>query len=547
MGAVLIDDITHAGTSEELGAHVTHDRLVPTLTIVAHPDLDRLGAWCEIPSHRCDISRLIPLFAAPSGAGEPEPIGDVYLSRAPLLTVSWTGRSVRLLHASDRASVRVDGGTLGPMAEVGLRALHRGVLLELEPRTALMLHLSASPRPKPGPAAAWIDGVSPNIEAVRAEIERVARLDLTVLIRGETGTGKERIAQALHSLSDRSDAPYVTVNMAGMSPGLVASSLFGHVKGAFSGADADRLGHFRAADGGTLLLDEIGEASDDVQRALLRTLQESRVRPTGSDHDEPVDVRVIAATDAPLEEAIAARTFREPLYHRLAQYELTMPRLADRRVDIPILFARLLDRFATDMRISRPLCTAGNGERWIDTRQVRRLLRYDWPGNVRELENVARRALIDYARLGRIRIPRDLSGANTSMAPTEDHPDEQPLGEQFVPPNEDTRPPVPSVHPTPQQARRPLAEIDLSELLEALCAEQWRPGEAADRLGISRTSIYQLIRQHPEIPESRSLAREQIEAALASSGDDVAAAAMFLRVPLRGLKLRMTKLGIQRD
>ncbi len=106
---------------------------------------------------------------------------------------------------------------------------------------------------------------------------------------------------------------------------------------------------------------------------------------------------------------------------------------------------------------------------------------------------------------------------------------------------------MPSVHPTPQQARLPLAEIDLSELLEALCAEQWRPGEAADRLGISRTSIYQLIRQHPEIPESRSLAREQIEAALASSGDDVAAAAMFLRVPLRGLKLRMTKLGIQRD
>jgi PAS domain S-box-containing protein len=230
-----------------------------------------------------------------------------------------------------------------------------------------------------------IIGQSRLLMAVLADIGRVAPTDATVLITGETGTGKELIARAIHSTSKRKDKPLIKVNCAALPAGLVESELFGHEKGAFSGAIAKRLGRFELADGGTIFLDEVGELPAEAQVKLLRVLQEREFDRVGGAAPIRADVRVIAATNRDLGIAVQEKTFREDLYYRLNVFPVHLPPLRERPDDIPLLVHYLVHKFA--LRIGKHL----NG---ICQETLRRLQEYSWPGNVRELENVLERAVI---------------------------------------------------------------------------------------------------------------------------------------------------------
>jgi formate hydrogenlyase transcriptional activator len=230
-----------------------------------------------------------------------------------------------------------------------------------------------------------IVGHSPALTAVLDNVRRVAPTDSTVLITGETGTGKELIARAIHSSSRRKDKPLIKLNCAALPSGLVESELFGHEKGAFTGAIARRVGRFELAQGGTIFLDEIGEIPAEAQAKMLRVLQEREFERVGGTCSIKVDVRVLAATNRDLLEAVRAKAFREDLYYRLSVFPLQVPPLRDRKEDIPSLVHFLVNKFAT--RLGRQIES-------VSKTTLERLVAYSWPGNIRELENVLERAVI---------------------------------------------------------------------------------------------------------------------------------------------------------
>jgi PAS domain S-box-containing protein len=230
-----------------------------------------------------------------------------------------------------------------------------------------------------------IVGESAALQNVLARVAKVAPTDSTVLVTGETGTGKELIARAIHKRSKRAARPFVSVNCAAVPPSLIASELFGHEKGAFTGAIQRRLGRFELAEGGTLFLDEVGELLPETQIALLRVLQEREFERVGGAKPIRTNVRVIAATNRDLQGSIDAGTFRSDLYYRLNVFPIEMPPLRQRREDIPLMVEYFIDRYATK---------AGKKIRGINRTTLERLQSYDWPGNVRELQNVIERSII---------------------------------------------------------------------------------------------------------------------------------------------------------
>jgi formate hydrogenlyase transcriptional activator len=230
-----------------------------------------------------------------------------------------------------------------------------------------------------------IVGASPAIRTLLEQVARVARSDTTVLINGETGTGKELIARAVHDASARRDRPLVKLNCAAISAGLVESELFGHVKGAFTGAHDRRVGRFELANGGTLFLDEVSELPLETQAKLLRVLQEREFEPVGSSKTHKVNVRVIAASNRDLAADSRSGRFRADLYYRLNVFPVDLPALRERRDDIPLLATYFMQRAARKLgkRIDR-----------IEAGSLRRLVEYSWPGNIRDLQNVIERAAI---------------------------------------------------------------------------------------------------------------------------------------------------------
>jgi len=258
--------------------------------------------------------------------------------------------------------------TIGRAAAV--RALRREVR-ELRERVAVQ-------------AGAGIIGDSVPTRRMRERIAKLAASDAPVLLRGESGAGKELVARAIHQQSGRAQGPWVAVNVAALPPALVEAELFGHAKGAFTGATERRIGLFLRAQGGTLLLDEVGELPLELQPKLLRALEEKLVRPVGTDHDVPFDARVIAATNRDLEAAVEQGGFREDLYFRLCVLDLEVPPLRVRGRDILLLAQHFLQRSAS---------SAGKDVRSIAPALAQRLLDYPWPGNVRELRNAIERAV----------------------------------------------------------------------------------------------------------------------------------------------------------
>jgi formate hydrogenlyase transcriptional activator len=279
---------------------------------------------------------------------------------------------------------RAADGSVGPARAFGVDITDR-VLAERERARLQEQNLYLQEEIKADHNFEQIVGQSVALRAVLADVARVAPTDATVLVTGETGTGKELIARCLHSNSKRKDRPLVKVNCAALPAGLVESELFGHEKGAFSGAIARRLGRFELANGGTIFLDEIGELPAEAQVKLLRVLQEREFDRVGGAAPLRVEVRVIAATNRDLLQEVHEKRFREDLYYRLNVFPVRLPPLRERRDDIPLLVQFLVTKFA--LRIGKRLEGVSRGT-------MQRLQDYPWPGNVRELENVLERAVI---------------------------------------------------------------------------------------------------------------------------------------------------------
>jgi formate hydrogenlyase transcriptional activator len=228
-------------------------------------------------------------------------------------------------------------------------------------------------------------GESPALQAVLTRVTKAAPSDSTILITGETGTGKELVARAIHKRSQRSSRAFVNVNCAAIPVGLIASELFGHEKGAFTGALQRRLGRFELAEGGTIFLDEIGELPMETQIAILRVLQEREFERVGGNQTIRADVRVIAATNRDLQTAIASGAFRRDLFYRLNVVPIDVPPLRDRKEDIPLLVEYFIDRYSRK---------AGRRIQSIEKKSLKLLQSYSWPGNIRELQNVIERSVV---------------------------------------------------------------------------------------------------------------------------------------------------------
>jgi len=252
-------------------------------------------------------------------------------------------------------------------------------------RNQLRSRIDELKRQGPGSSLAERMGASPAIAQVIQQVSQVAESNFTVLVQGETGTGKELVARAVHQQSPRRQAPFVAVDCGAIPETLVESELFGHERGAFTGAQAKREGHFQLAKGGTLFLDEIGNVPLATQAKLLRALEQREVNPLGSARAVAVDARIIAATNTELEEGVKAGRFRADLYYRLSEFTITLPPLRSRREDITHLAQRFLDEVSMELR--RPV-------RRVSDEAMQALFRHDWPGNVRELKNVIRKAAL---------------------------------------------------------------------------------------------------------------------------------------------------------
>jgi len=350
------------------------------------------------------------------------------------------------------------------------RALEREVLYL---RSAL-----AGGAPESGGVAGSFErmvGRHPEMARIYQLITQIATTPITVLITGESGTGKELVARAIHARSERRGQPFVAVNVAAIPEALVESELFGHEKGAFTGAHAKKLGRFEMAHGGTVFLDEIGTLRLDLQAKLLRVLQEREIERLGGVRPVPVDARILAATNVNLKSAVRARAFREDLYYRLNVVPIHVPPLRERREDIPALVEHFVRKIARE---------CNRDVRGVSAGALEVLTRYDWPGNVRELENVLHRAVV-LARSPVIHlqdVPLDVAMPETGSR----------LGE-------DTSPPL----------REAMEQFERQYILRVLEGTGWNVSRAARRLGVHRNTVLTKLSgwgiQRPSTGDGRNL------------------------------------------
>jgi len=317
---------------------------------------------------------------------------------------------------------------------------------------------------------------------------RVARADSPVMLLGETGVGKERLAMMIHASSPRSHGPFLAVNCAALPAELFESELFGHEKGAFTGASRARRGHFELAHEGTLFLDEVGEVPLHLQAKLLRVLQEHRIKPLGSEHSVEIDVRVLAATNRDLGEEMAQGRFRRDLYYRLGVVEIRIPSLRDRTGDIAAMAEVFLQRYATALN---------RGVEGFSAAAMDALERYDWPGNVRELTNVVERAVL-LCQEQEIQ-PSDLPSAIAACGLSPASDDAPTSGEPLFlrPPTEPLTLPNAWQHAPWKVVREELLVAGERAYLEAILAAcEGRVGEAARRAGISTRALFEKMKRH---------------------------------------------------
>ena len=510
MGALDLDDLDNTLTTQLFAPSGVSAPLLG-LTVLWHPDLERIGEQHIGPAAAgvVEVSRYAPLFFRPGRDGIA--LGHRAIARSPLLMRRDASDQVLLVAPDSKMALEVNGEPFAGERLLSPAEITRGVVIGLGGHVLLCLHWMRS-FPKANMLPGLL-GVSSSAIATRDLVRQVAGTDLPVLLLGETGTGKDVAARAIHGASKRSALPLVAVNMATLNESLAAADLFGAVRGAYTGAQNARQGLFAEADGGTLFLDELGDTPATVQPMLLRVLETGSYRPLGASQDARSSARLIAATDQDLD----ARGFNQPLLRRMEAFVIRVAPLRERREDIGLLLLNFLQEFAL-----------GPEElALIPLHFISEMCNADWPGNIRQLCNVARRALMTM-RTGEMPALAKFVNPVTMMSA---------VAQAAVQPAS-----APAQTAVP---RKKLAELDDAEVLEAMESNGWQISGAAQQLGISRPSLYKLIEAHPAIRPAALIPAEEISGALRTHAGDLASCASQLKTPSEALRRHLRVLGLE--
>lgn len=442
----------------------------PALQELMRIELPRLGHEATVcPDGRTALAALdrtayecVIVDLDMPGVGGLEVIGRVRETSPDTETVIITGKS-----SVESAVTAVRQGVFDYLTKPCKLADIQAVLERVRKKRELTTRLRAlERRVRRAEGATQLVGTSTGLDQVRRLISRVAASEATVLVRGETGTGKELVARAIHEGSPRADGPLVAVNCGALPEHLVESELFGHRRGAFTGADEHRAGLFEVADGGTLFLDEVGELPKALQSRLLRALESGEIRRVGDNHPITVDVRVVCATHRSLEDMVRAGDFREDLLFRINTFEISIPPLRDRRGDIPVLVEHFVRRARPQAAADGPVA---------DGQALAALAAHAWPGNIRELANVVEHALVlcDELPLALDHLPARFGGLHPAVIPAA------------------------ADHQPPPVAGRPesLREMEMRAILAGLERNKGNKVRTAEELGISLKTLYNKLHQ----------------------------------------------------
>jgi len=479
---------------QQTRSRVASDPLV--CTILFHPDSSRVGQRSIMSTHGVmRLSRLTPLFSHPRHPDAVAPLEDPYLSRDPV-TLTQGDSGLAITASASGRSLSIDGEGVTDTVQLPSERLQQGVVLCLSQRVVLWLQRQALPPVVEDPCD--MVGESAALQRLRANLISVATENLPVLLLGESGSGKELAASALHARGDRAARPLVVVNMAAVPAELAAAELFGVNRGAFTGAETDRPGYFGRASGGTLFLDEIGACEVGLQAQLLRALEQGEIQRPGG-HVQRVDVRLIAATDADPDSS-----FSTALRHRLGGIELSLPPLRERRDDLGVL----MQHFLPQELLQRAARDSGTISLWANL--VTRFALYHWPGNVRELRNACNQLAVEIRAQGDFSVPAAL---------------EVRLG-------------APLAEASAVAEHNPGADLSDEDIRNALIAARWEITRAARALQISRQSLYRRIQAIPDLRTAADVPAPEVEAVFYDCKGDIEQAALRLQVSQAALRRR---------
>jgi two-component system, NtrC family, nitrogen regulation response regulator GlnG len=535
---------THSGRGAELVG----------LTLLLHPDVSRVGEvailFSTIAGGRAQLSRLDPAFCKTPDdrrsddrrsddgrSDDGRPLGHPLLSRQPIVIRTDAAGDIVLEPSVSPSRCNVDGVVLDAPQCLPRGRLRRGVVLELADSAVLLLHL-VSNEPEPAGDLGLV-GNSLGVRHLRRQVLQVADSRTSVLIRGESGSGKELAARAIHAHSLRRAQPFIAVNAAAIPAALAAAALFGHAKGAFTGANQASKGYFGQAHGGTLFLDEVGELPRELQALLLRATREGEIQPVGEDQPRRVDVRVLAATDADLESRVERGDFSMPLLRRLEAYTLELPPLRARRDDIARLLIHFLRLELAEFGELEKLDEPRPGHKpWLRSNLVRALLDHPWPGNVAELQSVARHIAITNRGQSRFTasdwLNTRLGLEAPTLAPT--------LAARAVAPSS---PKVETSGGSPApRVKTDARSLTDAHIVEAMARCRFNVARAAELLSVSRSWLHTRLEFCVGLRQAKELESAEILAAAHECDHSFAALAERLRVSEHGLKLRMAALGL---
>jgi two-component system, NtrC family, nitrogen regulation response regulator GlnG len=523
------------------------------LTLLYHPNAERVGQVVPLFSLAVGgtrkLCRLEPDFAW-HGEEARQPLASPVLSRTPIVIRAADADAISIENPAGLSGVSVQGQPLAAPRLVPAAALDQGVVIGLSGCVLLLMHwLSVERDPEPD---VGILGESLEIRRVREEVRRVADLEASVLIRGESGSGKELVARAIHTQSRRSGGAYISVNMGAIPPSVAASMLFGHAKGAFTGAQGSSPGFFGSADGGTLFLDEVGETPREIQPLLLRAIREGEVQPVGEPRARKVDVRVLSATDANLDAMVERGQFGMPLLRRLEGYTIAVPALRQRRDDLARLFFRFLRSELEDTGEAHKLAEPQPSQKpWLPASLVASLLEYRWPGNVAELQTIAKRIAItnrerasfylDPMITARLAAPEP-SGAEAASPSKAAAASEADGSAGSGSPG--ARATLPRSMPSEAAPRKDAASLEDAEIAQAMREHGFKIKVVAEVLGVSRSWLNVRLESCQGIRKAKELSREEILAAARVANGVLPAMAERLEVSEHGLKLRMKALDL---
>lgn len=485
------------------------------LTVIFHADTARIGHRAVVPQQTSKspwiLGRFSPLFHLPCGAAA-GPLDDPFISRQAL-QLTLRGRQLLISRYASSSRCRVGPSELFTEVVVEWDQLRAGVPLFLGHSIVLLLRLGHGIASSAGGGDTLLRGSSDSMARIREQVARIAASDLDVLVRGETGTGKELVAKAIHCASRRAHAPLISVNMAAIPGELAAAALFGSARGAFTGADRTVPGYFEQASGGSLFLDEIGDAAPEVQPLLLRALQQRELQAVGGPIRH-VDVRVISATDAALDGEDS--DFKLALRHRLGACEILLPPLREHPEDIGELLLHFLTLSAAaagrESLLPHPQSAPLDIAAWALL--FLSFVSYDWPGNVRQLANFAQQVVLASEQVPVINehLQAVFSGAVASSSTCD-----------------------------ASASHRRMHDVDDDAFAQAMAANDFEILRVARCLGVSRAAVYRRIEASPAYRLASDIEVDELSNAITVHAGDSAAVARQLRVSVTGLRAQLRK------